>query len=213
MPATPGFANSFGQRNWYTAPSFNLDWSFFHDADKAVKASYAGTEWDADEFERKVALAVEQLGVLARPARALRPGSYRVYLAPSALFEILGVLSWGGFGLRAHRTKTTPLIKMVEEALRLHPSVSVLENTADGIAPDFQGAGFIRPPRVVAGRRRRLPRLPGVAALGRRVRRRDQRRLGERGAGVDRDGRRQRSPPTTCCASCTPACTSATSGT
>src|SRR5262249_46533821 len=29
-----GFANSFGQRNWYTAPSFNLDWSFFHDADK-----------------------------------------------------------------------------------------------------------------------------------------------------------------------------------
>jgi predicted Zn-dependent protease len=144
-----GFANSFGQRNWYTAPSFNLDWSFFRDADRAVKASYAGTNWDAAELERRVAVAVEQLGVLARPARALRPGSYRVYLAPSALFEIVGVLSWGGFGLRAHRTKTTPLIKMVEEALRLHPSVSVLENTADGIAPDFQGAGFIRPPRVV----------------------------------------------------------------
>ncbi len=144
-----GFANSLGQRNWYTAPSFNLDWSFFHDADRAVKASYAGTRWDAAELERKVMSADEQLAVLAQPARALRPGRYRVYLAPSALYEILTILSWGGFGLRAHRTKTTPLIKMVEEGVRLHPTVAMLENTADGIAPDFQGAGFIRPERVV----------------------------------------------------------------
>jgi predicted Zn-dependent protease len=144
-----GFSNSFGQRNWYTAPSFNLDWSFFHDADKAVKASCAGTAWNASELERKVALAAEQLAVLARPARVLAPGRYRAYLAPSALYEILGILSWGGFSLRAHRTKTTPLLKMVEEGVRLHPSVRMVENTAEGIAPDFQDAGFIRPPQVV----------------------------------------------------------------
>lgn len=144
-----GFSNSFGQRNWYTAPSFNLDWSFFHDADKAVKSSYAGTSWDAAELDRKVAAASEQLAVLSQPARALQPGRYRVYLAPSALHEILGILSWGGFGLRAHRTKTTPLIKMVEEGMSLHPSVRLVENTAEGIAPGFQSAGFIRPDRVV----------------------------------------------------------------
>lgn len=144
-----GFANSFGQRNWYTAPSFNLDWSFFHDGDKAVKAAYAGTEWSAAELDRKVASAAEQLAVLARPARSLRRGRYRVYLAPSALCEILGIVSWGGFGLRAHRTKTTPLLKMVEDGVRLHAGVQVMENTADGIAPDFQEAGFMRPERVV----------------------------------------------------------------
>ena len=143
-----GFANSFGQRNWYTAPSFNFDWSFFHDADKAVKASYAGTVWEAAELERRMASAAEQLAVLARPRRALEPGRYRVYLTPSALFEILGVLSWGGFSLRAHRTKTTPLIKMIEEGVRLHPVVRIVENTVDGIAPDFQDAGFLRPERV-----------------------------------------------------------------
>jgi predicted Zn-dependent protease len=143
-----GFANSFGQRNWYTAPSFNLDWSFFHDADKAVKASYAGTAWQADELDRRMRTAAEQLAVLARPARALSPGRYRVYLSPAALYEILGVLSWGGFGLRAHRTKTTPLIRMVEGEVRLHPSVRIVENTAGGIAPDFQDAGFIRPESV-----------------------------------------------------------------
>jgi predicted Zn-dependent protease len=144
-----GFGNSFGQRNWYTAPSFNLDWSFFHDADKAVKASCAGTEWNAAELERKVALAAEQLAVLTQPPRVLPPGCYRAYLAPAALFEILGILSWGGFSLRAHRTKTTPLVKMIEEGVRLHPAVRMVENTAEGIAPDFQDAGFIRPPRVV----------------------------------------------------------------
>jgi predicted Zn-dependent protease len=143
-----GFANSLGQRNWYTAPSFNLDWSFFQDADKAVKANYAGTTWDAAELDRRVAAAAEQLAVLAQPARLLSPGRYRVFLTPSALYEILGVLSWGGFGLRAHRTKTTPLIQMVEGGARLHPSLRIIENTADGIAPNFQDAGFIRPPCV-----------------------------------------------------------------
>lgn len=144
-----GFANSFGQRNWYTAPSFNLDWSFVHNADKAVKASYAGTHWDSSELGRKVAAAGEQLAVLSRPARRLDPGHYRVFLAPAAMHEFFGVLGWGGFGLRAHRTKTTPLIRMIEEGARLHPSIRILEHTAEGIAPDFQSAGFIRPPQVV----------------------------------------------------------------
>jgi predicted Zn-dependent protease len=143
-----GFANSFGQRNWYTAPSFNLDWSFFHDRDRAVKAAYAGTQWSAAELERKVDSAVEQLAALARPARTLPPGRYRVYLAPAAFAEILGVLSWGGFGLRAHRTKTTPLLKMIEDGARLHPGLQMIENTGDGLAPNFQEAGFIRPDRV-----------------------------------------------------------------
>ncbi len=144
-----GFANSFGQRNWYAAPNFNLDWSFFHDADKAVKASYAGTTWNGAVLQQRVDGAVEQLAALARPARTVSPGRYRVYLTPAALFELFGVLSWGGFGLRAHRTKTTPFLKMIEDGARLHPSVRVTEHTAAGIAPDFERAGFIKPEQVV----------------------------------------------------------------
>lgn len=143
-----GFANSFGQRNWHTSESFNFDWSFFHEGDKAVKAAYAGFAWDAERFARKVAAASAQLEVLARPARTITPGRYRAYLAPAALYEILTLLSWGGFGLRAHRTKTTPLLKMIEEGRRLHSSVHLAENTRDGFAPDFQEAGFLRPEQV-----------------------------------------------------------------
>ena len=148
-----GFANSFGQRNWYSSENFNLDWSYFHDADKAVKGAYAGTSWEDETLRRKAAASAEQLTVLRQPPRRLAPGRYRVYLAPAALWELMSILGWGGFGLRAHRTKTTPLLKMIEEGARLHPSVSLSEHTAAGIGPDFQDAGFIKPPRVelVAG--------------------------------------------------------------
>ncbi len=143
-----GFASSLGQRNWYESYSFNLDWSFFHAADKAVKASYAGLHWRREDLERRIESAAEQVSVLSRPTRSIRPGRYRVFLAPAALYEIVGMLSWGGFGLRAHRTKTTPLLRMIQEGATLHPSVRVLENTGDGIAPDFQEAGFPRPASV-----------------------------------------------------------------
>ncbi|MEO8605592.1 MAG: metallopeptidase TldD-related protein [bacterium] len=144
-----GFASSFGQRNWCSSENFNLDWSFFHSADKAVKSSYAGTAWDSHELARKAELAGEQLAGLARAPKRLAPGRYRVYLAPAAMGELFSIIGWGGFGLRAHRTKTTPLLRMIEDGVRLHPSVRLQENTAEGVAPNFQEAGFLRPERVL----------------------------------------------------------------
>jgi predicted Zn-dependent protease len=144
-----GFANSFGQRNWYTSYSFNLDWSFYLQGDKAVKTSYAGFDWQQADFEHKVVTAITQLDVLRRAPKTIPPGRYRVYLSPAALYDILDILSWGGFALKDHRTKQTSLLKMAEAGARLHPSVTLLENTRDGVAPNFQSAGFIKPEQVV----------------------------------------------------------------
>jgi predicted Zn-dependent protease len=143
-----GFANSLGQRNWYSTYSFNLDWSQYLDGDKAVKAAYAGFEWCEEEFSCKAATVAEQLAVLDHPAHTIQPGRYRVYLAPAAVDEIVGLLGWGGFGLRAHRTKTTPFLKMIVDGARLHPAVTMAEDTAGGVAPDFQEQGFFRPSQV-----------------------------------------------------------------
>lgn len=144
-----GFASSFGQRNWHTSESFNLDWSFCHDADRAVKAAYAGTAWDSSELRRRADLAGEQLAGLTLAPRRVPPGRYRVYLSPAALWEVFAVLGWGGFSLRAHRTKTTPLLRMIEQGARLHPRLRLREHTAAGVAPNFQEAGFLRPDEVV----------------------------------------------------------------
>jgi len=143
-----GFANSLGQKNWFSTFTFNLDWSLYHHQDKAVKSAYAGFVWDESALERKMAAADEQLAILARPAYSIDPGRYRVFLSPFAVYDILGTLSWGGFGLKDHRTKQTTLIKMVEDGARLNPEVEIVENTAGGVAPDFQSAGFIKPPRI-----------------------------------------------------------------
>lgn len=147
-PVAHAFASSRGQRNWFVCPSFNLDWSLHLEADRAVKASYAGTRWDGAAFERRIERSAGELELLARPTRALPPGSYAVHLAPDAVAELMGLLSWGGFGLRALRTKTSPLLHMVESGETFHPSVTIVEDTAGGTAPDFQEQGFRRPDRV-----------------------------------------------------------------
>ena len=143
-----GFANSAGQRNWFSKPSFNFDWSVYHKKDKAVKNDYAGFEWQEDILDTKMESTREALKVLANPAKQLTPGKYRVYLAPTALNEILGMTAWGGYGLKSHRTSQTPLIQMVTGDKKLHESINITENHKGGLVPGFTSDGFLKPDRV-----------------------------------------------------------------
>ncbi len=143
-----GFANSLGQRNWHRVDNFNCEWCLYHTTDKAVKSGYAGTHWVAAEFEKKMTQAATQLAILQRPAKSLTPGQYRSYLSPSALYEIVGLLSWGGFGVKSQRNKQSPLLKLEDGSESLHASVSLVENAKNGVAAGFQGDGFIKAPTV-----------------------------------------------------------------
>ena len=143
-----GFANSLGQFNWHSAYSFNLDWSIYSEGGQAVKQNYAGFAWDAGVVAQKIAQARDTLALLGQKPKRLEPGKYRVFLTPSALYELMGMVSWGGFGLKSHRTAQTPLLSMVRENVTLHPQVSVTENHAAGLTPRFTHAGFIKPDRV-----------------------------------------------------------------
>ena len=154
-PVYRGFANSFGQRNWHEVRSFNLQWSLYHRADKAVKTVYGGFDWVSETFEAKMAGARERLALLARPSRSLQPGRYRAYLTPTAMEEIAGMLCWGGFSGRALETRQSCLFRLKDGAAALDPSIAFTENTAEGIAPAFQDEGFARPqavPLVTDGR-------------------------------------------------------------
>lgn len=143
-----GFANSYGQFNWHSNHNFNFDWSIFLENDKAFKQNYAGFEWDEASFQQKIAYARQSLDLLARPAKTIKPGRYRVFLAPEALQEIMGLLNQGGFGLKSHRTLQTPLIKMINDGVQLNPVVNITENHRQGLAPIFTKEGFIKPDSV-----------------------------------------------------------------
>lgn len=143
-----GFAGSAGQSHWFETESFNLDWSLYHRADKAVKGRYAGGEWDPDVLASKIRGMRAQLETMACEPVPLDPGNYRAFLAPAAVMEILSVIAWQGFGLRAHRTRQTPLLRLADEAVALHPEVNLDEHSAGGQAPRFSPEGFVVPDRV-----------------------------------------------------------------
>ena len=150
-PVFRGFANSQGQRNWHEAETCSLQWSLYHRADKAVKSALSGFDWDARAFAARMDEARAQLAQVARPARSLAPGKYRVYLTPAAMEDVVAMLCWGGFSARALATKQSSLQKMRADdgdGAALDPRVTITEATAEGVAPAFQGEGFARPDRV-----------------------------------------------------------------
>lgn len=146
-PVYRGFANSEGQRNWHAVSTFNLDWSLYHRADKAVKSMYAGFTWSDDELERRMDEARERLALIARPAKTLVPGRYRAWITPSAMDEIAALLRWNAFSGRSVATKQSAFTRM-QSGDRLDARVTISEDVAAGVAPPFQSDGFTRPPRV-----------------------------------------------------------------
>jgi predicted Zn-dependent protease len=147
-PVVRAFADSRGQRNWHQVDSFLFEWSLYRGGDQAVKSSYAGTEWNDAVLAAKMVQARRQCELLALPRKTLAPGDYRVYFSPVAVAELLGTLSWGGFGLKAVKTGVSPLIQLHRGEAALHPSITLTEATASGIGPSFQDDGFVKPDAV-----------------------------------------------------------------
>jgi predicted Zn-dependent protease len=147
-PMFRGFSSSLGHRHWHEATSFLLDSSVYLRDDLAIKSSRAGFSWDPTALRSLLDDARRRLPLLERPRRALSPGRYRAYLAPAAVAEILGLLSWGGFSVKALKTRQSPLVRLHEKEHALSPLITLQENTAEGLAPAFQAEGFPRPAQI-----------------------------------------------------------------
>ena len=143
-PICYGYASSEGAFGWHQANSFNFDWSLFHSNGQAVKASYAGADWDSQRFAQRMQLAREQLAFLDRPVKALAPGEYRAYLAPAALEEVMSLLSWGSFSAQALASKSSSLQKLYAGDAQLSPLVSFDEQVSQSLSPAFSGEGYPR---------------------------------------------------------------------
>ncbi|OOQ42641.1 Zn-dependent protease [Pseudomonas fluorescens] len=143
-PISRGFASSSGAFGWHQANSFNFDFSLFHENGQAVKASYAGHDWNSEGFAKRFQQAREQLEFLGRPLRTLAPGQYRAYLAPAALEEIMGMLCWGGFSAQSIASKSSPLQKLYGGDSTFSPLVSLDEKVSGSLSPAFSDEGYPR---------------------------------------------------------------------
>ncbi|MFL5144139.1 MAG: metallopeptidase TldD-related protein [Microvirga sp.] len=147
-PIARGFADSRGQRNWHRVESFHFEWCLYRAGDQAVKSSYAGTMWDETALAARMSAAREQLALLGRPVKMLAPGDYRVYFSPVAVADLLGTLSWGGFGHKDLQTGVNTLIRAHRGQSKLSDAVTLVEAAGEGIAPRFQPDGFVKPASV-----------------------------------------------------------------
>ncbi|MDZ7737422.1 MAG: metallopeptidase TldD-related protein [Gammaproteobacteria bacterium] len=99
-------------------------------------------------LERESTSQHRALKILRRSPKAIRPGQYRAYLAPTALAELLDLISHGGFSLREHCTRQSPLLKLATGERQLSPLVTITENRADSLVPLFTEEGFVIPKQV-----------------------------------------------------------------
>lgn len=143
-----GFANSLGQRNWFTRDNFNFDWSVYSHQDKAIKSAYSGFEWSRELLASKFTHARKHLDILKLPPKTLEPGEYKVFLTPSALSEVLGLLGWFSFSQKAVKTKQSALLTLVEKQCALNPLVHINENNAGGVGPMFNSKGFVKESKI-----------------------------------------------------------------
>lgn len=142
------YRDNAGQRNWFTSHGHVMDWCLYVDADKAVKQSVAGPRWDAEAFRLELDRGRSDLEALRRPPRRIEPGTWRAFLTPAALLEIMEIVSWGGFSARAQKHHQSVLQRLVAGERTLDPRVNLVENTGLGLAPRFTADGFVVPERV-----------------------------------------------------------------
>ena len=140
-----GFSNSLGQFNWHESQSFNFDWSMYTDTGKAIKQNYSDQVWDQNIFSSLLDESKQKLQVIDNKEQTIQPGEYRVYLSPSALNEIVDMLSWGGFSYKANKIGSSPLHLMMKGEKKLNKIVSFTEDLTNGISPKFHSDGLIKP--------------------------------------------------------------------
>jgi predicted Zn-dependent protease len=140
-----GYADSSGQKHWFAAESYTLDYSLFTNTGQAVKGTLAGSHWDNATYQAKIAESKTQLQRLAQPLRTIERGKYRTYLAPAATADLLGMLSWGGISEAALQQGRSCFGALQRGEQSLSSQLTISENFQRGLVPRFNELGEIAP--------------------------------------------------------------------
>jgi predicted Zn-dependent protease len=86
-----------------------------------------------------------KLNLMNRDSKKVARGSHRVYFAPSAVGELLHILSWGGLSMGAHQEGRGYLKKLWEGQETFSNKFTLKEDFSLGLSPRFNDAGEIAP--------------------------------------------------------------------
>jgi predicted Zn-dependent protease len=142
-----GYADSAGSEHWFSTATFTLDYSLFDAEGWAVKGTYAGSHWQEEDYQRQIAASRAQLAKLQKPLQAIDRGQYRTYLAPAAVAELVGMLSWGGVSESSLQQGQSALAAL-RDGRMLSPLISLSEDFRSGLVPRFNGDGEMAPAQL-----------------------------------------------------------------
>ena len=149
-----GNANSLGLEHWFETETFGLDYSLITPSKKMVKACFAGTHWDQNQYENFVKESKNKLKLMYKNPVKIDPGKYRTYIAPDGVSDLLSMLSWGGISEASIQQGDSSLIKLKNLESKLSPCFTLSEDFSNGMVPRFNGMGEVAPeklPLIVAG--------------------------------------------------------------
>ena len=139
------YGDSAGKRHWFETPSFTLDYSFFTEGDRAVKGTLAGQTWNTAAYQQAIQNAQRQLTLLKRPIKSVERGTYRTYLAPAAVADLMDTMMYGGLGEADLRQGNSAFAKLEKGEASLSSQFSLGENFQRIGVPRFNEFGVIAP--------------------------------------------------------------------
>lgn len=139
--------NSQGQRHWFATQTFFMDYSLYN-GPRAVKGSYAGTQWEPAQWVANLAHSKHLLALMDKPLQSVLPGQYRTYLAPRAMADLVGMMGWNALSASAWKQGRSPFKKLADKETCLSPQLHVTENFGLGLTPRFNDLGEVSAPAV-----------------------------------------------------------------
>lgn len=143
-PVRQASLNSTGQFHYFENDHFFFDYSIY-DGPRAAKGFYSEDKWDDTAFANQAALLKNTLSLLNKPQIKIKPGTYRTYLAPMAVAEVIQIFNWRAVSRSAFEQGFTPLKKLHSGEQLFSPLFSLTENNELGLNSHFNSQGEISP--------------------------------------------------------------------
>ncbi|NJM71061.1 MAG: TldD/PmbA family protein [Scytonema sp. RU_4_4] len=142
------YADSCGQKHWFSTDTFSLDYSIFTTEGQAVKGNFASSEWNHEAYIAKISDAKRQLQLLSRPVKELPRGQYKTYFASAAVADLLAMLSWGGVSEADLQQGGSALALLWRKEKQLSVAFNVKENFQRGLVARFNELGEMAVPEL-----------------------------------------------------------------
>lgn len=154
-PVVRGMSNSEGQRLWFSNETMTFDYSVYTPSQRAIKGTFGGKSWSAEAFALEMQDVQQRLPILEKPVKKLSKGTYRAYLAPAALRDIVSMFSWGCISEAAIQQGDSPLVKVRSGVRGFSPLLNLTEDFSGGEIQRFNSIGEIsqeKLPLIVEGK-------------------------------------------------------------